>query len=355
MDLIRPFERDDIPQVSQLFRAAFLHNGDHETATIEAYFAHVFFENPWHDDELRSLVHVTDSGSIDGFIGVQPKRWRFRGRRLRVVTATKLMTSSSAAPLVASRLLRRVFAGPQDLLFSDITNEAGRRIFEALGGATIPLYSLKWQRPVRPARHALSWLRAHGVPALFTHSLRPLGSAADTVLARWGPARSRSASDECSIDDLSLDVIAKHLPDLLANRALQPDYDTAWLEWLVGVVQETAPQCVLRRRLVRDAEQAPVGWFLYFVDPDGRAEVLQIAARKEARALVFDALLADAWSAGAAMLSGRLEPTMVREMSTRHCYFRQADHWTLVQTRDPEILATIASGNAFLSRLEGEW
>jgi hypothetical protein len=83
--------------------------------------------------------------------------------------------------------------------------------------------------------------------------------------------------------------------------------------------------------------------------------VLQLVTRKDAPGAVLDALLADAWSAGATMVSGRLEPSLVREMSARHCYFRQADHWTLAQTKDPEVLATIAAGNAFLSRLEGEW
>jgi len=85
------------------------------------------------------------------------------------------------------------------------------------------------------------------------------------------------------------------------------------------------------------------------------AEVLQLVARKDARAPVFDALLWDAWSTGATMVAGRLEPSMVREMSARHCYFRQADYWTLAHTKDSEILDAILSGNALLSRLEGEW
>ena len=46
---------------------------------------------------------------------------------------------------------------------------------------------------------------------------------------------------------------------------------------------------------------------------------------------------------------------MVREMSTRHCYFRQSDYWTLAHTKDREVLETILGGKAFLSRLEGEW
>ena len=360
MDLIRPFQRDDIPAVQELFLRAFSRNGYHAPLAIPlaSYFERVFFDNPWYDDELPSLLHVNDGGAIDGFIGVLPKRLRFRGRPIRAIAATKLMAAPTAAPLVASRLVRHVLAGPQDLLFSDISNDAGRRIFEALGGAaTLQLYSLKWQRPVRPARHALGWLEAHGTPRLVARSLRPLAAMADTALARWGPAtvRSRSASDGYTIDDLPLDVAATRLPDVLGGRALQPDYDTQWLEWLLGIAQQMDPRRVLRRRLVRDAQQQPIGWFLYFVEPGGMAEVLQLVAKKGADAPVFDALLADARSAGAAIVAGKLEPSMVREMSARHCYFRQSEHWSLAHTKDPEILRAILDGNAFLSRLEGEW
>ena len=348
MDLIRPFERADIPQIVQLFRAAFQRNGAHSPIQLDRYFERVFFENPRYDTELPSWVHVSETGVIDGFIGVQPKRLHFRGRPLRVIAATKLMAAPTATPLVASRLLRRVLAGPQDLLFSDISNDAGRRIFEALGGTTIMLYSLKWQRPVRPVRHALAWLRAHGVPAVVTQALRPLSSVADRMLGRGERPKH-------SIEDLSLASLAKCPSDLLVPGILRPDYDEPWLAWLLGLAQQNEPQRVLFRRLVRDERQEPAGWFLYFLEPGGMAEVLQLGARKDARALVVDALLADTRDAGATIVSGRLEPSMVREMSARHCFFRQADHWALVQTRDPEILATIAAGNAFLSRLEGEW
>jgi hypothetical protein len=357
MDVVRPFQRDDIPAVVTLFRWAFQRNGNHAPGELESYFERVFFENPWYDEELPSWVHVADNGVIDGFVGVQPKRLQFRGRRLRVITATKLAAAPTATPLVASRLLRRVLAGPQDLLYSDISNDAGRRIFEALGGSTIMLYSLKWQRPLRPARHALAWLEARGVPAgrIVTSLLRPVGSVVDAVLGKGGPLRVPRVPEGYAIDDLSLDLLASRMPDLVGNRPLHPDYDVRWLEWVLQIARQTAPSAALRQRLVRDAQQQPVGWFLYFVEPGGTANVLQLAARKDSAGPVFDCLLSDAWSAGVTMLSGRLEPGMIQEMTARHCVFRRADHWTLVQTRDPQILATIAAGQAFLSRLEGEW
>ena len=355
MDVMRPFQRDDIPEVVELFRWAFQRNGNHAPGALESYFDRAFFENPWYDDDLPSWVHVAESGRIDGFIGVQPKRLQFRRRRLRVITATKLMAAPTATPLVASRLVRRVLAGPQDLLYSDISNDAGRRIFEALGGLTIMLYSLKWQRPVRPARHAIAWLEARGAPAIMTKMSRPLGSMVDALLGRGGPLRTPPVPQGHAIEDLSLDDLATQVRDVVGNRPMHPDYEVGWLEWVLRIARQTAPTAVLRQRLVRDANQRAAGWFLYFLEADGKADVLHLASRKDTSEAVFDCLLADAWSAGATMLSGRLEPGMIQAMTARHCVFRRADHWTLVQARDPEILASIAAGQAFLSRLEGEW
>ncbi len=149
--------------------------------------------------------------------------------------------------------------------------------------------------------------------------------------------------------------MATEFPGVCADRALRPEYDAQALEWLLRVVQQHDPRRVLRRRLVRDARGEVVGWFLYFLEPGGVSEVVQLLARKGAAASVFHRLLMDAWSAGAVMLAGRLEPSMVRAMSVRHSFFRQEGPWTLAHAKQPAVLATLLSGDAFLSRLEGEW
>ena len=183
MDRIRAFRRDDIPQVLGLFRTAFLEGGKSVPAGLDTYFERVFFESPWYDEDLPSYVHLDAGGSIIAFVGVQPRPLVLRGRRLRAAVATKLMASPAADPLAAVRLLSRAFAGPQDVLLSDLSTDAGRRIWEGLGGATALLFSLQWQRPVRPARHSLAWLHSRGVPGVITHCLRPLGSVADALVA----------------------------------------------------------------------------------------------------------------------------------------------------------------------------
>jgi hypothetical protein len=356
VELIRPFRREDVPHVLALFQGAFLENGRSAPARLETYFDRAFFESPWYDAELPSYVHLDRHGTIIGFVGVQPRPLLLRGRRLRAAVATKLMASPSAGePLVGVRLLSKVFNGPQDVLLSDLSNDAGRRIWEGLGGTTALLYSLQWQRPVRPARYSLAWLRAKGVPNVITGGLRPLAALADAVVARLGGARFGGSVLGYTTEDLSTEVLVRQFPKLAGDRALRPEYDEVSLRWLLSVVKQNEPHRRLRQRLVRDPRGEVVGWFLYFLEPGGICDVVQILAGKGAAAAVFDQLLADAWKCGAAMLSGRLEPGMVREMSLRHTYFRQTGPWTLANSRQPDVLEAIRGGQAFLSRLEGEW
>ncbi len=51
----------------------------------------------------------------------------------------------------------------------------------------------------------------------------------------------------------------------------------------------------------------------------------------------------------------RLDPRYVQELSDRHCWLRTDGTWTLVHSRHAEVMAAVQQGDAFLSRLEGEW
>lgn len=356
MEPLRPFRREDIPRVLELFRAAFLEAGKSAPERLDSYFDRVFFESPWYDEELPSYVHFDRRGTLNGFVGVQPRPMVLRGRPVRAAVATKLMVAPSAGdPLAAVRLLGKAFAGPQDVLFSDLSNDAGRRIWEGLGGSTVLLYSLQWQRPVRPARHSLSWLRAHGVSSVITGGLRPLSAVADAIVGRLTGGGVRKLPPGYTSEDLSIDVVVAQFPRLAGDRALRPEYNARALAWLLDIVRQNEPHRVLRRRVVRDPRGEVVGWFLYHLEPGGVSDVVQMVAAKGAAAAVFDHLLADAWDGGTAMLSGRLDPPLLREMSLRHCYFRQTGPWSLAHSRQPELLEAIRGGAAFLSRLEGEW
>ena len=79
-----------------------------------------------------------------------------------------------------------------------------------------------------------------------------------------------------------------------------------------------------------------------------------MAARKGAYEQVLDHLFRHAWQRGALALTGRLDPRHMRELTNKHCRFDSEGGWTMVHSRDQELLQTIYRGDAWLSRLEGE-
>jgi hypothetical protein len=54
-------------------------------------------------------------------------------------------------------------------------------------------------------------------------------------------------------------------------------------------------------------------------------------------------------------LSGRLDPRYASEISDRRAYFKYRQNWLLIHSKAPELEQAIYAGDAFLTRLEGEW
>src|SRR5438046_196924 len=48
---------------------------------MTAYFERIFFQNPWVDADLPSLVYEDETGRVGGFVGVVPRRMLFLGAR----------------------------------------------------------------------------------------------------------------------------------------------------------------------------------------------------------------------------------------------------------------------------------
>ena len=129
------------------------------------------------------------------------------------------------------------------------------------------------------------------------------------------------------------------------------------LGWAKTYVEKAGLLTTVKRGVYRITEggRRLLGWYLYYVRAGGVSEVVQVAARNGSFSRVLQRLLADAWRHGAAAVRGRLDPRHVQELSDRHCWFRREGTWTLVHSRHPDLAAAIHQGNAFLSRLEGEW
>ena len=88
----------------------------------------------------------------------------------------------------------------------------------------------------------------------------------------------------------------------------------------------------------------------------GIGEVLQLGATHNQMNEVLSQMLYDAWRRGAVAVSGRLAPEMMDAVSnTRRYVLHRNGPWCLIHSKRPDLLQAICCGEAFLSRLEGEW
>jgi hypothetical protein len=355
MATIRILAEDDVPAAAALFARVYPEYRWSSQPACESYFREMLFNNPWRDPQVPSWVAEED-GRISGFYAVMPRRMSLRGRPIRVAVGCQFMVDPDKRDsLTALQLAKACLSGPQDLTLADGANDLSRRMWIRIGGIAPLLYNLHWTRPLRPARYLLSLLEERpAIPLPLTLAARPLGALVDVLAARLRPNRFYREKSELAEDALDSSTMLAHLPEVFDGNALQPVYDARALAWLLEETARKMRYGPLRARAVRDGERL-LGWYLYYVQAGGVSEVVQIAAREGSFDRVLLRLLADAWRHGAAAVRGRLEPRYAQELAHRHCWFRREGSWTLVHSRHADITAAIQQGDAFLSRLEGEW
>ena len=347
---IRPLAAGDIPAVAQLFSRVYPQNRWGSQSACEAYFQEIFFANPWVAAQLPSWVAMEGARAV-GFIGVMPRPMRLRGSPLQAAVLTQLMVEPQKVyGVVAAQLLRKALAGPQALTISDGANESSRKMWEALGGLTSTLYSLQWRRLLRPAQSTLQRVSSpHGRAAALLAT--PLAVLADAYAALHRALHRPSGLSEEPLDAAAL---VEGLDGAARRVALSPRYDAASLGWLLGQARAKRRHGELQARLLREPGGSIAGWFLYYLN-GSMSKVLQIHARDGAERGVLDHLFQHAWRRGAAAIEGRMEPRLARMLGQLLCLFDSTSAFALIHSRNAVLLAALARGDAFFSRLEGEW
>jgi hypothetical protein len=352
----RPFAKQDLPGVVALYERVFRNQAGLTPARTAAHLESVLCDNPWIDPALPSLVLEDGAGRIAGCLGVMPRRMWLGGRPLRaVITHTFMVEPGSRAGLSALDLAGALLAARQDLVLAE-GGHPSRLILERLGGSTALLYSLRWTRPLRPSRYLLSYLRRRGLPAAISWPLLPACAAVDAVIPLVLGKSMQPARSWLESEDLDLGTLLEGLGLASSERTLRPQYDRASLGWLLDLLSARTERGRFLRIAVRDERGDLAGWYLYYLNPGGISEVVQIGARKGSMGSVLDHLFQHARSGGSAAVSGQLEPDEFQAFASRGCVFHHDGlSWFLVHSPHAEVAAAIHRGDARLSRLEGEW
>ena len=352
---IRAFEPGDVEAVAALRAATFSHTERTSRADLEAYIREVCLDLPWRDPEIPSLVAERADGAIVGFVGMLVRRMRWRRQSIRVACPSQLMVDPGHRGLTGTLLGKRMIAGAQDLIFSDAANDAARRFWPHIGGQVARMYSMFWTRPLRPYRYAMAPLGGHPVQRVARLAARPMLAAGDALAVRLDGSAYRLAPSPLAATRLEAEDLVVLWPRMAARAPLAPEYDATLAAWVVAQVDAKKAGGPLHRVLLRDAAGEPVGFYLYVAKPGDIAEVLQVAALPDRHGEVLDHLFAHAWRTGSVAVRGRMDPSYVDALRSRQCTFASDGPWTLVHARSPELLATVMAGDAWLSRLDGEY
>ena len=349
--VVRALSERDVPALVALRRSAFRHSERATAGALTAFFHTVFFQNPWRDPEIPSLVYENARGEVAGFLGSLPRRMTLEGRVLRVGVGTQLMVSPGDRGLAGRRLMRAYMDGPQDLSLGDTANDAARRLWSSLGGLTSQLLSTNWVYRLRPWRHALQRL-GRGRAASFARAI----AAPFTALLDGRPNGDAAADSTASrLEALTPEAMCQDQEEVLGSFALRPVYEPGSLSWMLALAAEKRQFGALYSARVRSARGAPDGWFLYYFGADGVAHVLQIAARQRRESVVLARLFRDALDRGAVAVCGRAEPWLMPALLGADGVFVYRGPWTLLHSRRAEVSALVERTAGYLSRLDGEW
>jgi hypothetical protein len=351
---IREFEPDDIPQVVALRRRSFRKSEREADADMAAYFRLVFFENPWQPSVTRSLVQVR-AGVITGFLGLVPRPWTLNGRALRGATATELMVSREAGALAAMQLLRRAFDSDHDLLCSDVANLDSTRLWRRMGGMSSLCHSLIWIRPLQPVRHYTATIARNSALKHLRRAAFPLWRGMDALLQRFS-ANYHFRYPPIRQENLTPVLLAQGYSTLATEYGLQPVLDSRSAAWLLERLQERSRHGSMRQVGILDTQGASLlGWYIYYHSAGGSAEVVHMCARKDSRGVVIGSLLADAQAHGASVVTGRLAAPWADDLAAAGAGFYRSGPWTLIHSHDVAIRQAFLSGDAMVSRMDGEW
>jgi hypothetical protein len=356
MTRIRPFVKSDIPSVVALRRRTFTHSAQQTTGNAERYFREIFFDGPWVDPELPSLVYEDAAGQVVGFSGVLARRMCFRGEAIRVAVATQFAVAPESRGLAGVQLIKRVFSGPQDLTLADVVNQPTRLLWERLGGVTLPLHSLHWTHALAPVTCSVMSIPGSIMWRAARRAARHLWRIADAAVTAGDRAREREFIPGQLLDFDALDGQASALANLSRSSGggLTGSYSAAELTWLLSQLARKAGLGQLQVVAVRDSKACLLGWYAYSGVGGATGEVAHVAAQAGEYAVVVAHLVAHARSRGLLALRGRVDPRHVRDCQLRS-ELNGDGPWVLVHTRRPELLAALHRSDACLSRLDGEW
>ncbi len=263
-ETIRACRREDIPTVAGMFSRVFLKQTRPPADGLVRYFDKLVFDGELHRGEARSRVFVDAAGQVRGFIGVWPRPMLLQGRNIEAAAAGSLMVERPEQhPTAGARLLRAFLSGPQDLSFSETSNDISQRMWQKAGGERLTATSVDWLRILRLSRlgdaHGRKRVCAGRVAEPAGEDRRSCHPGAQQTPLLSIAERATTSPTRTPPPTRSAEVIG----DLSQSYALHPDWQMPDLPALMAHAETKERFGPIHRRIVYDRNGAPVGCYLY--------------------------------------------------------------------------------------------
>ena len=356
---VRPLAEADLPQVVDLYWTYMRRRKGTIPQALLDLFHQLFFVNPFSDSELPSLVYQAPDGKVQGFLGRNVRRMSYCGQTIRVVFGGNLVVHPEfRSGIAAPRLVNTFMAGNHDLALTDSANNISMNILRRMGYTVVPAMNIHWRRPLRPSHYVIYGLSvATQSLALATLKVaaKPFCSIADSIASKLSSSPFRLTRPRLQGEELDLETLLHCMAEFRKGYSLWPEYNSSSLRWLLGFMESRPARGSLRRVLLRDDSKQIVGWYIYYVKPGAVGQVVQIGGDSKATKDILDHLFWDALQHGVVGLHGVVDSRRTADFSDKGCFFTCRGGWTVASSRNPEIMKSLERGDAFFSRLDGEW
>jgi hypothetical protein len=350
--------RSDVAVVADMI-SKILHERKGPTPpSLQNHLDELFLQNPWVESDIPSYVFEDSQGRLVGFFGILPRRMSLQGKRVRLAFGSNFVVDpKSRSSMAAIQLIRAFMKGPQDISITDSANESSRQMLRSLGFKVSPIYSQIWARPLQPFRYALhgaARLKKNNAIARLSSLVSPISALFDSAATSISASPFHHSKLTTTAEEASPEVILQCLGTIPGKNWLLPEYTIESLRWVLDFIEKRNAYGTIVKKAVRNQDGKLIGWYVFGIGEGKIGDVLQIGTEALSAKLVVNHLFQDASHQGLMGLHGRMEPQFMDELSRGACIFVRQGSWTLLHTKNLELVEPLLTGNAFFSRLEGE-
>ncbi|WP_449414746.1 hypothetical protein [Ochrobactrum teleogrylli] len=342
---------DDIPAVRDLFRQVFRPEATSNDESFDRYFQQVFFENPYYDADLCSIVHEDSKGEIDSTLCVLPIPYHVDGKIVMGRLLCAYMMRPGSSPRGAAELTLTLRSRPNDFSFSDSAAPVSTRHFSAVGGITLDTHGLAWTRIFRAASYVAQFV-AERRAALRGWPAAKVGQLLDPLVPL--PKLRNSTNGKLAVQDIEQSDAIGLIRHFLPTYDAYPAWTEQDLHWVLNLARDNRAAGALRSCSVSGTSGEPVGFFCYYARPNGIAEVLSILAPKNREQAVVEVMLSHLQEAGHIAAQGRADPHFLGALSQQSVMFFRLKANVCVVTANPDVLNALDHNDIFVGELAGE-